>query len=72
MTETRARLIQALRELGERFPDWRFGQLVENAAGWTDVAAWDVEDQQLLQAVEDCLNQQRASSQADILSESRP
>ena len=29
---TRAELIQALVELGEAFPDWRFGQLVANVA----------------------------------------
>ncbi|MCI0457692.1 MAG: hypothetical protein L0Z62_12040 [Gemmataceae bacterium] len=48
--DTRAELLQALGEIGRRFPNWRFGQLVENVAGWADVSAWDVSDEQLLAA----------------------
>jgi hypothetical protein len=30
--------------LGERFPHWRFGQSIENIAGWADIDVWDIED----------------------------
>ena len=46
----RAALIKAINELCERYPHWRFGQLVSNVAGWADVNIWDVEDDQLLAA----------------------
>jgi hypothetical protein len=48
---TRARLIEALEELGRRFPHWRFGQLVCNVAGWADADVWDAEDESLLEAI---------------------
>ncbi len=46
----RSELLRALAELCDRYPQWRFGQLVSNIAGWTDVDVWDVEDEQLLVA----------------------
>ncbi|MBO0697924.1 MAG: hypothetical protein J2P46_06000 [Zavarzinella sp.] len=46
----RSELLLALTELSRRYPDWRFGQLVANVAGWADVDLWDVEDGQLLAA----------------------
>jgi hypothetical protein len=48
--QLRSKLIQALEEIGQRFPSWRFGQLLDNVAGWADVSTWDIEDQQLLDA----------------------
>lgn len=41
----------ALAELARRYPHWRAGQVVANAAGWADAAVWDVEDADLLAAV---------------------
>jgi hypothetical protein len=48
--QPRTELLAAIMELCDRYPDWRFGQLVSNVAGWTDQEIWDVEDKQLLQA----------------------
>lgn len=53
----RAKLIEALEEIGQRFPSWRFGQLIDNVAGWADVPTWDIEDQQLLDAARSYLEQ---------------
>ena len=50
MTPDRSELFAALAELCKKYPHWRFGQLVANVAGWSDVEAWDVEDEQLLAA----------------------
>jgi hypothetical protein len=46
----RAQLFETLAELCRRYPEWRFGQLVANVAGWMDQEIWDVEDEQLLEA----------------------
>ncbi len=43
-------LFDVLAELRRRYPEWRFGQLIANIAGWTDQEVWDVEDEQLLEA----------------------
>ncbi len=48
--QQRANLLTAIAALGEHYPDWRFGQLVANVAGWADQEIWDVEDEQLLEA----------------------
>ena len=53
----RVDLLAAITALSQRYPDWRFGQLVANVAGWTDQNIWDVEDEQLLQAVRAHLEQ---------------
>ena len=54
MKTARQELLQALAELGELFPDWRFGQLVANVAtaarGPQPEAVWDAEDEELLAA----------------------
>ena len=49
-SETRADLLAAVTELCERYPNWRFGQLIANAAGWADQDIWEIEDEQLLAA----------------------
>ncbi|MGH7227307.1 MAG: hypothetical protein ACRELF_29185 [Gemmataceae bacterium] len=49
-TQPRADLLAILAKLCERYPHWRFGQLVANVAGWADQEIWDVEDEQLLEA----------------------
>lgn len=48
--QPRVDLLGAIAELCERYPDWRLGQLIANAAGWADQEIWDVEDEQLLRA----------------------
>lgn len=51
---THDELLQALADLHEIFPDWRFGQMVASlaiASGATEPwAIWDLEDDQLLAA----------------------
>ena len=61
--EQRADLLATIAELCRRYPDWRFGQLVANVAGWADQEIWDVEDEQLLEAAQTHL-QQLAPSEA--------
>lgn len=46
----RAKLLAVVAELSERYPDWRFGQLLANIAGWADVDLWEAEDSQLIAA----------------------
>ena len=43
-------LLEVLAELAQRYPHWRFGQLVANVADWADQSVWDAEDQQLVEA----------------------
>lgn len=50
ISSQRQELIQSIVELCERYPHWRFGQLIANLSGWTDADIWDVEDDQLLAA----------------------
>lgn len=59
---TRNELLEVLAELSNRYPQWRLGQLIANVAGWTDQEAWDVEDEQLLQAARLHLQQAQASA----------
>lgn len=59
-TQTRTELLRAVEELAEKYPHWRFGQLVCNVAGWVDVEVWDVEDEQLLDAIKKQLEYQRS------------
>ncbi len=59
----RVRLLRTLTELCDRYPHWRFGQLVSNVAGWADAEIWDVEDPQLLAAAESHLEHLRGRDQ---------
>ncbi len=52
MKEPRAELLDVIAELHRRYPDWRFGQLIANVAGWADQEIWDIEDDQLLAAAQ--------------------
>ena len=56
MSPTRQQILQGLQELSELTPDIRFGQLVANlsylAIGPTAEAIWDMEDEQLLKAIQ--------------------
>ena len=55
----RSELLQAFAEMGERYPDWRFGQMIANASYWAEgahaSAIWDVEDLKLLETVKNHL-----------------
>jgi hypothetical protein len=50
-TQPRVELLAVISTLGQRYPDWRLGQLVANVAGWSDKEIWEIEDEQLLEAV---------------------
>ncbi len=52
---TRTDLLDALAELGNRYHEWRLGQLVSNIAGWADQDVWDANDEQLLVAAKEHL-----------------
>jgi hypothetical protein len=56
MSSTRQQILLALQELSELTPDVRFGQLAANlsylALGPTAEAIWDMEDEQLLKAIQ--------------------
>ena len=66
MTTVRMRVLHLLGQMSERYPEWRFGQLVANIALWArqptephDTGIWDVEDDELLAAIERHLAQAR-------------
>ena len=56
IVSNRSELLRVLAELCERYPQWRFGQLVSNIAAWADVEIWDVEDEHLLTTAKAHLN----------------
>jgi hypothetical protein len=67
MTAVRNRVLQLLAQMSERYPEWRFGQLVANAAMWArqptephDTGIWDVEDEEIAAALEGHLSQSKA------------
>jgi hypothetical protein len=65
---TRDEILNRLRRLSELAPDLRFGQMIANltymAAGPWDRTLWDLEDEQLVQAIRqferDLCNRQHA------------
>jgi hypothetical protein len=57
ITNTRENLIAVLAELARRCPNLRYGQLVENMAGLTNTDTWDIEDEELLRAASQFLEQ---------------
>jgi hypothetical protein len=61
ISEQRAMLVEALSTLCDRYPHWRFGQLLSNVAGWADADVWNVEDEQLVAAIQLHLNQLNSS-----------
>ena len=56
MTKTRREILARLAQIGELAPDYRFGQLVATmaalAAGPWDETLWDLEDEELLRALD--------------------
>lgn len=69
MTPTRKEILCALEEMSERYPDWRFGQLVANISYWakepTTEAIWDVEDEEFLQGIKTHLDQKKDPSKSE-------
>jgi hypothetical protein len=63
-SQPRADLLATIARLCERYPNWRFGQLIANVAGWTDQEIWNVEDEQLLEAARQHLEQLELSGVA--------
>jgi hypothetical protein len=63
--QQRTDLLAALTEMGQRYPDWRLGQLLANVAGWVDQDIWDVEDEQLLEAARLHLRQTAVNARSD-------
>jgi hypothetical protein len=63
MTTTRQKILEALGEMSDLYPDMRFGQLVANmsflAKEPTVEAIWDVEDEQFLEALKKHLEKKR-------------
>jgi hypothetical protein len=63
MNTTRQEILKALAELSDKYPDWRFGQMVSNVSFWakepTVEAIWDVEDEQFLAALEKHLSKSK-------------
>ncbi len=68
-TPTRKDLLQTLEELGNRFPDVRFGQLVVNVCNAVPEPAldsiWDVEDADLLAAARQFLDELASQETAE-------
>ncbi len=60
MTTTRSRILTALGEMSERYPHWRFGQMVVNISVWAKdgnpKGPYDVEDDDFLTALRDHLD----------------
>ena len=61
-SEQRLELLALVGELSHRYPDWRFGQLIANVAGWADQDVWEVEDESLLEAAKLHLQQVACSA----------
>ncbi|HVA48834.1 MAG TPA: hypothetical protein VNH11_20880 [Pirellulales bacterium] len=64
MSPAREKLLQLLAQMSEQHPEWRLGQTVANIASWAreptepyDTDIWDVEDEEMLTAVERHLKQ---------------
>ena len=62
-SSSRADLLHALSELGERYPHWRLGQLLENVAGWADANVRDAEDDALTNAIRTHFGQLREAEE---------
>lgn len=64
MSPVREKLLLLLAQMSEQYPEWRLGQVVANAASWArqptephDTGMWDVEDEEMLTALERHLKQ---------------
>jgi len=59
--QSRTDLLATIAELCQQYPNWRFGQLVANVSDWADQPIWDVEDEKLLEAARQHLEQSAGS-----------
>lgn len=64
MSPVREKVLHLLGQMSERYPEWRLGQLVANVASWArqptephDTGIWDIEDDEMLTALERHLKQ---------------
>jgi hypothetical protein len=64
MTPAREKILLLLAQMSERYPEWRLGQMVANVASWArqptepyDTGIWEVEDEEMLAALERHLKQ---------------
>jgi hypothetical protein len=69
--ETRLEILRFLQDLSDVYPEWRFGQMVANAAMWAaqptepgDTGVWDVEDAELLAALKRHLTKRQQAHMA--------
>jgi hypothetical protein len=85
MTTTRQQILQAIAEMSQLYPDWRFGEIVMNVATWArtpnglNAPAWDVEDDEFLATMRGHIERRRqalaedaAQKSADGLSQAAP
>jgi hypothetical protein len=56
-------LLRRVEALWRKYPDWRLGQLLLNAAEWADEDLWNLEDDRLASVLEEHLNRQLAESE---------
>jgi hypothetical protein len=74
MKQARQELLEVLSQLGELFPEWRFGQLVANVAtaarGPQVEGIWDSEDEELLAAARRLVERNQERMQASRTSRS--
>ena len=66
--QTRVELFTVLEQLRDEFPEWRMGQMITNLAGLARghqvESIWDAEDDELIEAARQMLEQKRAVSQS--------
>jgi hypothetical protein len=69
MTPVREEIFRKLEELSNRYPHWRFGQMVANVSYWakepTAEAIWDVEDEEFLKGITSHLEQRDEALQSE-------
>ena len=67
MTPIRKQILHALEEMSDRYPEWRFGQMVANISHWakepTVEAIWDVEDEEFLNGIRSHLERTKKLSE---------
>ena len=72
ITDQRRELLRLLAELSEEVPDVRFGQLIANLSylgrGLSAESVWDIEDDELLQAAREHLEQWRTRNKTGVVS----
>jgi hypothetical protein len=68
MNDSTNELISTLKQLRQRYPSWRFGQMIENVAAWAGTdkpgSVGEISDKALLQAARNHLKQFEGRSKA--------